>query len=209
MPAPTIPEKGTPATQERSATKKGRDLLVPFAIAFVLLLLPILLWKAGALRGFERLAYDSLFRLRHRLHPSTETQWHEAAKSRIAIIEVDDISYDLLRIKGAPPRRFFARVIEKSTKAKAKVVGFDYWFPRQEYPDSQLAQIHKNLLINAKKALEKFQGIRTGSETPAKGFASGSEREFLADFGLLDAEDQATLREHEIERWRAYFAEVK
>ncbi|MHC5080959.1 MAG: adenylate/guanylate cyclase domain-containing protein, partial [Planctomycetota bacterium] len=43
----------------------------------------------------------------------------------------------------------------------------------------------------------------------AKGFASGSERELLADFGLLDAEEQAPLREHAIERWRAYFAEVK
>jgi len=207
MPESAIPPKPEVKPQEKPFWKRGNECLLPPAIGLVTTLFALLLWQVGVFNGLELLAYDELFDLRHSLHRAKEKAWLDQASREIVIIEYDDVSKSLLRIKGTPPRRFFSKVIER-TMGLGKVVGFDYYFPRQAYPDSRTAEIDANLRYNALKLLENFQGLQLAPGQPERGLARFSEKYFLSEMGFFQEPGPEELEGIDPDRWSAFKAEI-
>ncbi|MHC4778563.1 MAG: CHASE2 domain-containing protein, partial [Planctomycetota bacterium] len=199
---------------ESSEKKEGQasiahlwEYLLPLGLCAGVTVLAVVLWSGKVFDGFERLAYDNLFRTRRSLHGYVEKEWQKQASEEIVIIEYDDLSTNLLRIKGTPPRAYFSKVIERST-GMAKVVGFDYYFPRESYPDSRTAEIDKNVRYWVVRLLFSLQGLQLDPESPARGLSKLSNSQFLTDMGFFREPEAEELEGIDLERWAAFKNEV-
>ncbi|MHC4601626.1 MAG: CHASE2 domain-containing protein, partial [Planctomycetota bacterium] len=204
----------TPSEEEKDEKKGGKrglprhgETWLPIALGAALTLLAILLWTTGTFGGLERLAYDKLFDLRHSLHGHIEEKWQTQAEEELVIVEYDDVSTSLLRIKGTPPRKYFSKVIERTT-GLAKVVAFDYYFPRESYPDSRTAEIDKNVRIWLVRLLYAMKDLQLDPGSPRRGLSQLSKSQFLTDMGFFREPDKEELEGIDIDRWAAFKNEI-
>jgi len=190
---------------------RGRlqGLLWPVGVALVLTLVATVLWSADVFLGLDRLAYDGMFDLRRRVHPGRQVRWQEQAAEEIVIVEYDDVSKSLLKIKGIPPRRYFSRLLA-TTAGASKAVLFDYYFPRQGYPDSRTQEIDRNLHYNLEKLLGKLRRLPLeAADADPMGLDRFSEKTFLEEMGIFGDPGPEALAGLDTKRWEAFLEEIR
>jgi adenylate cyclase len=134
-------------------THQARRRLVGFVLSgAIAIAMALLADAAGVFDGLESNALDARFELRGTQSVSKE----------VALVGIDDDTFQELKLQWPFPRRYHARVVDRLREAGAKVIAYDVQF-------SQPSADHKADLRLVRAAADMPRSVWAATETDAKG----------------------------------------
>jgi adenylate cyclase len=207
-----------------SSTKSGKGRLRALLASFFL---PTLLWAlfsglvlvllgTGAFERIDNIFYDRCFMVRNAVEKERIARWREMAAKSVAIVSIDDLSFELLGIDKTPTRNQWALLVqrlgldEENNSRGASIVSFDYYLPKISYPPKDMEFVHRTLVTNVSKSLQSLSALSLGGERPQSEVVRPEDTQgVLHDLGLVSVEYQEFLRTHEDERYNHVYRILK